>query len=151
MRRFGFVVILMLTGCASFRNSPPMRWVNDRFGPVSASDGTYQVAQERYLAAHPGISEPVRKAILEGRIVRGMTTDDVRSVLGNPSTIDAHETIDKQVSTWNYCLGDTIRSVDFEGNSVIEMESRSGVTGTWACKEASREMWIGRRSRDSGK
>lgn len=80
-----------------------------------------------------------------------MTFDDVRVVVGNPSLADMHETLDRKIITWNYCLRDSITAVDFSDGKVFDLDSRSGDHDIYNCKDASREMWVIRRGRDAGK
>jgi len=45
-------------------------------------------SREEYIMSHPELSLEIKRAILEGRVIKGMTKDDVRASWGGPSKID---------------------------------------------------------------
>lgn len=72
-------VLLILGGCAG---SPP-----SDCGP----DCHAEQRRDAYLAAHPELSPKITAAIAEGRVLMGMTANDVVAVLGEPDRkVDAH-------------------------------------------------------------
>lgn len=148
MKKLIVVLLLPFIGCASFRNSGFMKYVNDRFGAPTTADLNSVSMREKYVKDNPSLTEPIKTAILKGEIVKEMSKKDVIAVMGNPQSADLHDTSTMRVTTWNYCFGNTVMGIDFNDDAVAEIDSRSGETGIYSCSEAGREMWIARRGRD---
>ncbi len=66
--------------------------------------GCATAAQRRqdYVNANPDLAPEIAAAILEGRVVEGMTTGDVRASWGAPEreTVSIGETVEQE--TWSY-------------------------------------------------
>lgn len=71
--RFYFILLIFLAGCVT-----PSRQ-----------------SRQSYLAYHPNTLPAVRQAILENRVVIGMTRDEVRASWGSPSEISGGSYGDK--------------------------------------------------------
>ncbi len=87
-----FLFLFAFLGCASTRP----------FGVPSLS------SRQKYVQANPGLSEGVSQAMLEGRIVEGMTREQVIATWGKPSVAEDSskgpyaERYDKDGEDWWY-------------------------------------------------
>ncbi|MBL7130966.1 MAG: hypothetical protein ISS45_06170 [Candidatus Omnitrophica bacterium] len=68
---FSFIFSLTILGCASS-------------GPLLKPDID---SRQGYVMNHPELSYEIKQAILEGRVIEGMTKDDVRASWGEPDEI----------------------------------------------------------------
>lgn len=62
-------------------------------------------ASQRRLAffnSHPNLNQQVRQAILEGRILKGMTMEEVRASWGSPQTFSKSEGYGNVSESWYY-------------------------------------------------
>lgn len=62
--------------------------------------------------------ELVREARVRGRVVKGMTPDEVRQTLGEPTTIDSGDSFGTEKQTWTYVDGQSRRTVNFKDGAV---------------------------------
>ena len=110
-------ISLLFVGCAAAR-------------PLSSPD---LPGRQTYVQSHPELSTEVRQAILEGRVTRGMTRDDVRASWGEPSKIDRFDTnpnewwYEKDAETWHYKgaflrFAGPDRYVSFKSGIVVEVQ-----------------------------
>lgn len=67
----------------------------------------------------------VRQAILEHRVIRSMTRDEVRQALGEPDRIDSGDSYGTAKETWTYQLDGERRTVNFKDGEVTTT-SRKG-------------------------
>ena|SRR3989338_4974368 len=72
----GTVFLLTVTGCA----------VN---GPLIKPS---QDTRREYVSKHPWLDKEIKQAILEGKVIKGMTREDVRAAWGKPSKTDDFST-----------------------------------------------------------
>jgi hypothetical protein len=63
--------------------------------------------------------ERVRKAIIEHRVIKGMTMDEVRQALGEPERVQAAENYGTAKETWTYLANGQARTVNFKDREVI--------------------------------
>jgi hypothetical protein len=66
----------------------------------------------------------VRKAIVEHRVIRGMTRDEVRQALGEPERIDSGDSYGTDKETWTYVLDGERRTVNFKDGEVTTTARR---------------------------
>lgn len=66
----------------------------------------------------------VRKAIIEHRVIKGMTMDEVRRALGEPDRVAAGETYGTAKESWTYADGGKTRTVNFKDGQVISTSGR---------------------------
>ncbi|MFQ5950235.1 MAG: hypothetical protein ACE5J1_06070 [Nitrospiria bacterium] len=55
---------------------------------AAAFKGSGRLRVEAYLEAHPGLDERIKEAIREGRLLKGMSKDEVEASLGKPEEIN---------------------------------------------------------------
>lgn len=96
------------------------RLVRDR-AERDRADGEWltQHAQRRDREAR------VRKAILEHRVIKSMTMDEVRQSLGEPDRIDGGDSYGTAKETWTYLSGGQRRTVNFK-NGEVTTTTRKG-------------------------
>lgn len=70
----------------------------------------------------------VRKAILEHRVLPGMTTVEVKSALGEPDRVQKSETHGTDKETWTYLDQGTRRTVNFKRGAVSTSSRREKET-----------------------
>jgi hypothetical protein len=70
-------------------------------------------------------AERVRKAILEHRVIKSMTRDEVRQALGEPDQVDSGDSYGTAKETWTYQLDGERRTVNFKDGEVTTT-SRKG-------------------------
>jgi hypothetical protein len=68
--------------------------------------------------------ERVRRAIVEGRVIKGMTMDEVRRALGEPDQVATGESYGTAKETWTYTRHGETRTVNFKNREVISSGSR---------------------------
>lgn len=66
------ISLFTMTGCAL--NSPLLK--------------PGQSSRQEYVNSHPELSPDIKQAILDGKVIKGMTKEDVRISWGQPTTID---------------------------------------------------------------
>jgi len=67
----------------------------------------------------------VRKAILEHRVIKSMTMDEVRQALGEPDRIDGGDSYGTAKETWTYLADGQRRTVNFK-NGEVTTTTRKG-------------------------
>jgi hypothetical protein len=63
--------------------------------------------------------ERVRRAIVEQRVIKGMTMDEVRRALGEPDQVATGESYGTAKETWTYTRHGETRTVNFKNAEVI--------------------------------
>ena len=58
--------------------------------------------RQNYVASHPELGRDISTAILEGRIIKGMNTEDVRAAWGEPDQTTASASGQDLTKTWSY-------------------------------------------------
>ena len=66
----------------------------------------------------------VRKAILEHKVIKGMTFGEVKQALGEPQEIVGGDSYGTDKTTWVYAGGGARRSVNFKDGQVTSTSSR---------------------------
>ena len=66
----------------------------------------------------------VRKAIIERQVIKGMSTDEVRRSLGEPSNIRRTESHGSPKETWTYAGNGESRTVNFKNDEVSSVTQR---------------------------
>ena len=66
----------------------------------------------------------VRKAILEHRVIKGMTFDEVKQALGEPQEIQGGDSYGTAKTTWVYADGRARRSINFKDGQVTSTTAR---------------------------
>ena len=69
----------------------------------------------------------VRKAILEHRVIKSMTQDEVKQALGEPDQVAGGDSFGSAKETWTYLDGDGRRTVNFKDGEVTTT-SRTGTS-----------------------
>jgi hypothetical protein len=67
----------------------------------------------------------VRKAILEHRVIKSMTMDEVRQALGEPQQVDTGDSYGTAKASWVYLDGTHRRVVNFKDGEVTSTTRRS--------------------------
>lgn len=67
----------------------------------------------------------VRQAIIEHRVIRSMTTDEVKLALGEPDQVDRGDSYGTEKETWTYLEDGARRTVNFKDGQVTTT-SRKG-------------------------
>ena len=67
----------------------------------------------------------VRKAILEHRVIKSMTMEEVKRALGEPDRVDSGDSYGTDKATWIYADGGQRRTVNFK-NGEVTTTSRKG-------------------------
>lgn len=62
--------------------------------------------------SYPAITEPVWEAIRHGKVLRGMTKDECRLSLGNPSDANSGHDYNSTIDIWQYPDGTFLRFID---------------------------------------
>ena len=70
--------------------------------------------------------ERVRKAIIEHRVIKSMTTGEVRNALGEPDRVERGESFGTAKETWLYNDGGQTRRVNFKDGEVTTTQVASG-------------------------
>lgn len=79
----------------------------------------------QYLEAHPELSAAVKKAIVHGDVVPGMTESDVRASIGEPDQISSTETDHGTHEQWYYKTGSPAKEyLNFDDGTLTGWESR---------------------------
>ncbi|MBL7130969.1 MAG: hypothetical protein ISS45_06185 [Candidatus Omnitrophica bacterium] len=110
---FSFIFLLTILGCASS-------------GPLLKPD---MDSRQGYVMNHPELSYEIKQAILEGKVIKGMTKDNVRASWGEASeVIDITKTrfyTGKSEESWIYrpfpFSLEPIREVAFKNGTVINI------------------------------
>ena len=68
--------------------------------------------------------ERVRKAIIEQRVIKGMTMDEVRRSLGEPDHVATGENYGTAKESWTYTKHGETRTVNFKNQEVISSGSK---------------------------
>jgi hypothetical protein len=82
-------------------------------------------------------AERVRKAIIEHRVIKGMTAQEVNQSLGTPAEVARSESFGSDKETWTYDLDGAKRTVNFKDRQVTTTSSRQG-TGQGSARSAAR-------------
>ena len=61
----------------------------------------------------------VRKAIVEHKVIKSMTFDEVKQALGEPDRVDSGDSYGTDKATWIYADGGQQRTVNFKNGEVI--------------------------------
>lgn len=69
----GVIFSLSLIGCITYYNTPALS------------------LREKYVNSNQNLSQEVSHAIIEGRVIKGMTTENVLASWGKPNSISYHE------------------------------------------------------------
>lgn len=72
----------------------------------------------------------VEKAIVEHRVIKGMTTQEVRSAMGEPERIAGGDSFGSAKESWTYRDGGSSRTVNFKDGEVISTTGRTGSART---------------------
>ena len=93
-----------------------------------------QCVQE-YLTAHPDRPADVRSAIVTGRVVKGMTRDEVTICWGKPDSVTTEEKDGIVTETWLYLqsqvAGHTYHTTYFRYLPVRGAEFQNGLVVGW--------------------
>lgn len=84
-------------------------------------------ADAKWLKDHKGLkdrAEKVRKAIIEHRVIRGMTMAEVKSALGEPDRVQKSESHGSRKETWIYEGNGATRRVNFKNGEVSTASRR---------------------------
>lgn len=84
-------------------------------------------ADAKWLKEQRGLkdrAERVRKAIIEHRVIRGMTAAEVKQSLGEPDRVRRSETHGSQKETWTYGMDGATRTVNFKNGEVSTASRR---------------------------
>lgn len=106
---FAFIILIAISGCAS---TPLMK-------PSYSS-------RQTYVDTHPHLNTEIKRAILDGRVIKGMTREDVKASWGEPNSIN-HSTSSKEWDeSWSYkgalfSLIEPSKYVTFKNAIVIEV------------------------------
>ncbi len=120
-------IALIVSGCASVE------------GPVSkkhySSKESLEYLQEvltfnrkRYVQNHPNLKANLKRAISEGRIMKGMTKEQAKASWGEPDITYRSVTNNIIIEQWVY--KDNIDNVNFEKRDYY-LNFRGGVLGSW--------------------
>ena len=66
----------------------------------------------------------VRQAMLEHRVIRGMTFDEVKQALGEPDQVQGGDSYGTDKATWVYRRGAARRTVNFKNGEVTSTSAR---------------------------
>lgn len=69
---------------------------------VLAGCATAAGRRQQYVEDHPGLPPAIAAAILEGRVMEGMTADDVRAAWGDPERETRAISEVGEQDTWSY-------------------------------------------------
>ena len=69
---FSLILLFTISGCATS-------------GPLSRPNQSFR---QEYLNSHPELSPQIRQAILEGKVIKGMTKENVMASWGEPTKIN---------------------------------------------------------------
>lgn len=84
-------------------------------------------ADAKWLKDQKGLRDraaAVRKAIIEHRVIVGMSTDEVKSALGEPDRVQKSETHGTDKETWTYLDNGARRTVNFKRGAVSTSSRR---------------------------
>ena len=84
-------------------------------------------ADAKWLKNQRGLkdrAERVRKAIIEHRVIRGMSSAEVKSALGPPDRVSKSETHGSRKETWTYVENGKTRTVNFKNGEVSTSSRR---------------------------
>jgi hypothetical protein len=96
----------LLGGCAS--------------GPAGASE---EARRRAYAEARPDLAPPLREAILDGRVVVGMTPEQLRAARGAPHHVSEILTAGRRSEQWVYPRGGAWEYVYVEDGRVTRVEA----------------------------
>ncbi|HUR41085.1 MAG TPA: DUF4124 domain-containing protein [Verrucomicrobiae bacterium] len=104
---------------------PPPRALLERAAAYDARQARDLAERERrdaeWLKAHGQKRQRedlVREAKVRGKVVKGMTPDEVRQALGEPDGIDSGDSFGTEKQTWTYMDGKAKRTVSFKDGAV---------------------------------
>ncbi len=81
------LLLLVITGCAAS-------------GPLVKPD---RGSRQEYVSKKPWLDEEIKRAILKGKVIEGMTKEDVRVTWGEPTDISySKDPIMKDFEYWYY-------------------------------------------------
>lgn len=101
---------------------------------LDARDRGTQVFLEQH-AQRKADEQRRRQALVEGRVVRGMSMADVRQVWGEPDRVDRDVGVSGERERWSWQGARERRSVTFESGRVASDSSRSAAAGRRARPE----------------
>lgn len=84
-------------------------------------------ADAKWLKDQRGLkdrAERVRKAIIEHRVIRGMTAAEVKQSLGEPDRVRKSESHGSRKETWTYAANGATRTVNFKNGEVSTASRR---------------------------
>jgi len=115
---FGIMLLFLLSGCATNALSLEPN-INSK---------------QKYIENHRGLSIEIKEAILEGKVIKGMTKDNVRASWGSPTEIEDFST---NSNAWWYEEGGEgwwykpsflslgpIRYIEFKQGVVVEISKQ---------------------------
>ncbi len=71
-------------------------------GLIGCGPGINEQRRNTYLASHPGVDPSTRSLIQDGRVVPGMTKDEVLAAWGSPPS-DCPSWRSNLMEIWDYC------------------------------------------------
>jgi hypothetical protein len=94
-----------IAGCAP---QPVQPSPHDQFEmQIQDSVNRTRMDREAYIAAHPGLSPEFQDAILHGKVLPGMTKEDVLGIEHVPPAPDCPSSESTNGSIWDYCVQST--------------------------------------------
>jgi hypothetical protein len=84
-------------------------------------------ADAEWLKQHGNMrdrEQRVRKAILEHRVIKGMTAAEVRRSLGEPDQVASGDSFGTAKESWTYTIDGQTRTVNFKSGEVISTSAR---------------------------
>jgi hypothetical protein len=73
--------------------------------------------------------ERVRKAIVEHRVIKGMTAEEVNQSLGTPDQVASSESFGSDKETWTYQLDGKTRTINFKDRQVTTTSAKQAGRG----------------------
>ena len=95
--------------------------------------------------------ERVHKAIVEHRVIKGMTATEVNQSLGEPDQVTSSESFGSDKETWTYVIDGQTRTINFKDKQVTTTSKHQSGAQRGGTRGGSRGSRQGRKSRRAGR
>lgn len=104
-----FALFLTLPGCAGM------------FSTSQPEEPTPEERRTAWVKAHPDVDQSVKTAVLEGRVMEGMSELEVKASLGRPDVV-AISDLPEGDTLWRYRITRTVTHTDYRPGGPVEWE-----------------------------
>lgn len=111
----GIGIIFLLAGCASVEGPVSKKHYSSAENPAYLQE-VLEYNRKQYLKEHPVLAPKLRQAILEGRLIKGMSKEEAKASWGAPDIV--YRTVTNNIVNEQWVYKDNIDRLNLEKRSV---------------------------------